>query len=768
MSVVAVTSGNDEGLAWQHWFRPGRFLILLSLVIVAGYPDVVFGPNTFVTRDFAYFGYPLAHYHKLRFWEGEIPLWNPLNNCGLPFLAQWNTMVLYPGSLFYLLLPLSWALGVFCLLHLLLGGMGMYFLALKWTRHRLGACVAGVAFATNGLMLNSLMWPNNVSALGWMPWVILLADMGWSAGGRRLLLAVAVGAMQMLTGAPEIILLTWAFLLGLGVCKVSIDPSQVVAIARRFLFSILLIAGLAAAQLLPFLELLAHSQRNEKFFESVWPMPGTGWANLLVPLFHCYKTAQGIYFQSEQYWTASYYVGAWTLTLAAVATLLCREKRVRLLAAFTLLGLVLAMGDNGYLYPMLKKALPAIGFMRFPIKLVVWVAFALPLLAAFGVRTVLTTGSTRSPHHVRWTVGMTLVATLLIGLLVGFARLYPGGEEVWTETAMSGLSRSLFLWGGLALVTMLRLPKPSGSRILFGCGLVLLAGFDPMTYANQKTPTAPRTAYLQTLLSLEPHPAVGESRVVTTYWAHQNFNRLSTSSPLNDFLVKRSGLFANCNLLEGIPKLDGFYSLYLREPDAIWSLFYFQTNNRTTAELFSSKNPLDYSGLLDFIGSSHLSSPKKYFEWTPRSTHLPWVTGGQAPLYATGIETLRALVRPGFDPRRVVYLPPDASGEITVSNGVPPAVSSRWRAQSIEIDVRTEQPALLVLSQSHYPAWVADEDGKPTRIWKANFAFQAVAVSPGRHIVRLRYQDWPFYWGVLVSASAFVWLGWKMRGTTGF
>ena len=52
------------------------------------------------------------------FWRGEMPLWNPYNNCGLPFLAQWNTLALYPGSLFYLLLPLSWALGVFCLLHL--------------------------------------------------------------------------------------------------------------------------------------------------------------------------------------------------------------------------------------------------------------------------------------------------------------------------------------------------------------------------------------------------------------------------------------------------------------------------------------------------------------------------------------------------------------------------------------------------------------------------------------------------------------------------
>ena len=41
--------------------------------------------------------------------QGQIPLWNPYNNCGLAYLAQWNTMALYPGSQFCVLLPMPWA-----------------------------------------------------------------------------------------------------------------------------------------------------------------------------------------------------------------------------------------------------------------------------------------------------------------------------------------------------------------------------------------------------------------------------------------------------------------------------------------------------------------------------------------------------------------------------------------------------------------------------------------------------------------------------------
>ncbi len=99
---------------------------LLAVLVGVAFPAIILGQATFFYRDFGVFGYPLAYYHRECFWHGEIPLWNPYNNCGLPFLAQWNTLVLYPPTLIYLLLPLAWSLGLFCLIHLFWGGWGMY------------------------------------------------------------------------------------------------------------------------------------------------------------------------------------------------------------------------------------------------------------------------------------------------------------------------------------------------------------------------------------------------------------------------------------------------------------------------------------------------------------------------------------------------------------------------------------------------------------------------------------------------------------------
>ena len=119
------------------WLTPGRFALLLGLLIVATFPAVLLGGRTFIIRDFGLFGYPLAYFHRQSFWRGELPFWNPYSYCGVPFLAQWNTLTLYPLSLIYLLLPLTWSLSFFCLAHLFWGGLGMYFLACRWSHHRL-------------------------------------------------------------------------------------------------------------------------------------------------------------------------------------------------------------------------------------------------------------------------------------------------------------------------------------------------------------------------------------------------------------------------------------------------------------------------------------------------------------------------------------------------------------------------------------------------------------------------------------------------------
>ena len=74
--------------AFPEWFTPGRFLIFLALLIAASYPMVLLGLETFYYRDYGVLAYPTIYHHQESFWRAEVPLWNPLSHCGVPFLAQ--------------------------------------------------------------------------------------------------------------------------------------------------------------------------------------------------------------------------------------------------------------------------------------------------------------------------------------------------------------------------------------------------------------------------------------------------------------------------------------------------------------------------------------------------------------------------------------------------------------------------------------------------------------------------------------------------------
>src|SRR6185437_7687097 len=130
----------------------------------------------------------------------------------------------------------------------------------------------------------ALAWPNNTAALCWMPWVVLCAERARQKGGaRNTVIAGFVGALQMLAGAPEVIILTWATIGMLWLTQFVKSGASRKQMAGRIFCTGVLIAGLAAAQLVPFADLLLHSQRDKGFGDSDWSMPLGGWANYLVP-----------------------------------------------------------------------------------------------------------------------------------------------------------------------------------------------------------------------------------------------------------------------------------------------------------------------------------------------------------------------------------------------------------------------------------------------------------------------------------------------------
>ncbi len=728
---------------WSEWFAARRFAALLGLLIVANFAAILSGFETLFLRDFGYFSYPIAHYHRECFWRGEIPLWNPYNSCGLPFLAQWNTLVLYPPSLIYLLLPLPWSFNFFCLVHLFVGGLGMYFLAHRWVGNGFAASVAGMLFAFSGFALNCLMWSNNIAALALFPWMVLCVERAWQNGGRQLCVAALVGGLQMLSGAPEIIFLTWLFIGCVWLLEFCTGSGSKLRTLFRLATVIALITGLSAAQLLPFLDLLKASDRDTQFATAAWSMPAWGWANFFVPLFHSYPTPSGVFFQRDQYWVASYYLGICGVALALMAAWHVRHARVWLLMALSALSVGLALGDNAFLYPALKKIAPQLGFMRFPIKFIVLFTVALPLLAAFGVRWLQQSLEQKCVR--RTLLGTAVFLAAALGGIVWFARVHPGEGEIWSDTLWSGASRLLLVVGMIGLFWAFAKATSDRARHILGLLVLLLIFIDGRTHSPKTNPTIAAAALHAGFVKLEPTPGLEGNRAMLTRPAYDEVRSRMISDPLKDFLLHRQVLFDNSNLIDDIPKIDGFFSLYLAEQRRIWAELHFNQTN-----YFNSP-------LLDFLGVAHVNTPGAIFDWASRPSALPLATIAQQPVFADAATTLDGLLSPSFNPRRTVYLLPDAKASVQIGPSTNARITAqKFSPQRIDFRVDAQESSLLVLAQTFDHSWHARVDGASTPVLRANHAFQAVVVPAGAHELVFTYESRPFRIGIVLSLTVLI------------
>ena len=122
-----------------------------------------------------------------------------------------------------------------------------------------------------------------------------------------------------------------------------------------------------------------------------------------------------------------------------------------------------------------------------------------------------------------------------------------------------------------------------------------------------------------------------------------------------------------------------------------------------------------------------------------------------------------ALQRRGFDPAREVILEKSPAG--FSPPGAPRVEGSATvvshTANEVSIETESEREAVLVLTDSYYPGWTAEVDGKAADILRANYVFRAVPLSAGRHAVVFKFRPASFLFGAAVSClGAAAWSAW--------
>jgi hypothetical protein len=120
---------------------------------------------------------------------------------------------------------------------------------------------------------------------------------------------------------------------------------------------------------------------------------------------------------------------------------------------------------------------------------------------------------------------------------------------------------------------------------------------------------------------------------------------------------------------------------------------------------------------------------------------------------ADGDAALAALQDASFDPARAVILP---TGTPVAA---PPRAPGRcrivsWKPDRIAVETDMESPGYLVLADTYDPGWRTRLDGRPVRLWRADFALRAVEVPAGRHLIESAYRPPAVSLGLAVSAAS--------------
>ncbi len=735
-----------------------RFWIpLILLVLVLLFMSPVIRPPTGIEvldgHDLVNQQYPLFSliFDSVRDGKG-VPLWNPYQFAGQSIVSNPQSSVAYPPAWIMVLTGVPRGVGWLAIFHLWLGGWGMVMFIRFLGASRAGALIAGMIYTfsaftaahLNGSTLNYLMcW-------AWLPW--MAAGYLWSmtrGTWKHAVLSGAVVGMTILSGHPPMFYFGVLWLMALWIYLSLTREVKPFDGLRTLVIMLGVGAALGAALWLPVADFTLRSNRTGAAslgFSNSYALPPGQALTLLFP--NLFGEPVNGYWGVPFYEELTIYIGV----LPLVAIFLSRRRPATyILALFVIVGLVVSMGIDGGLFPILYKILPGYQLFRVPSRALyfiqvggaglaaLWISDlqnanrferlrlvrpalrrGLPILimlclaGAFLLMTIFNAFS--SEANPPWRVYHTASVAMLTGI---FALLSWVVLRSWTFNRLN-VKWPLFMTGAVILVDLWRISAP----------LVTVSAVDIPTMWKAMSRTAPASPDFRVMTV--PDEVIWQAGL--TYTHHLNANGYD---PLVSNDYQRLLDASNYNPTSSIAQLLGVRYVLSDKPYE-WS---------------------KYSG----IESLTLKSQEDDWYIYESANAMPRTFVTSSFLVITDNETSRqtlASSEAGRIPTILSQAPNCTSMENNASQI--PAKITGYSPNSVDIQAQSEQGGVLVLTDSYDPNWTVSVDNTPAPLLRVDTALRGVCVPAGDHQVHFEYQPKAFFAGVIISGigwAAFILFG---------
>ncbi len=230
-------------------------------------------PYNHLVSDLVLENYQWKYFLRQQIAQREIPLWNPQQFSGIPFMAAGQHSGLYPVSLVYYVMPLSSAYGWYTVVNLALAGAFMYAYLRGLGIGQGGAAIAGVVYQLCGFVLASVVFQMMIGAFVWLPLLLLTSE--WIMRRRGVpFVAILVGAaalgLNILAGHVEITLYTLLIVGYVSAGRLlwlwwhTHDTRFILSRGLWLVAMIVLGFGVGAVQFIPLLEFVQSNWRSER------------------------------------------------------------------------------------------------------------------------------------------------------------------------------------------------------------------------------------------------------------------------------------------------------------------------------------------------------------------------------------------------------------------------------------------------------------------------------------------------------------------------
>ncbi len=725
-----------------------KYLALLALAIALFYWKTLLTDQftIIIGSEGVNLTYSWLHFWVHSIWQGHLPLWDPYVFGGRPFAGEMQPSAWYPLQLLFALVPLNrqgfisprFFHEYLALAHILCAYF-MFALLRELRSSRFASFVGACAFSLGGL-LTRMIWPMYIESCIWLPLIFLFLLRALRASRRdRAMIEAALGGlclgMSILTGGMGFSMMQGIFavtaVLYYGARSHSVTAVAQEANARRgsarrtrWIRAALILAifcavavGIGAIQLLPARE---YSALTLRFIDGgAFPAADKIPYHRLVPGMWPQSIVSGLFAAAfdgraagEEYYP--FYIGVFPLFLAVVAIWKSWSHLwVRYLTVLAVLAFVYSLGEFSPLNGVLYAIVPFLWASRSANRFVYLVSFALAILAAFGLDTLLEHAGDRS-----WAPAKRILKWVAIACAA--ALVLPG---IFTQVPLG-------IWNALSLLL-----------VLGSCGLFAYLTFHP---AGQWLRVA-LAAFV--LFDLSAFNWVEADKASAGKPAAELEQMFSLRGPAG-FIKSRPGLHRVRVTVEPQPNVGDVFGI-----QSIWG------GGATVLTNYSRLGARDdLMNVAYYIEPASAPDPNPLYQdgrWkvyeNPEAFPRAWLVH-KVIVAASSDAVFGDLKDPAINLRATAVLDaplPQALDDVTGA-----AESVRFQSYEpdrMSIDVVAEKTGLLVLSEIYYPGWRASVNGKPAGIYEVDGALRGIVAPQGSSRIELEYVPASFYAGGAIT-----------------